>query len=78
MATLIPDEFPSVDPSEADALLAQESSRLLASSKLGRRNSVRIQLVDDADKGDPIAVPTSACGCSCTFSRRCLRGIPSL
>ena len=50
MATLIPENFETVAPSEADALLARESSRLLATRKLGRRTSVRIQFPDDGDE----------------------------
>ncbi len=60
MATLIPDNFETVSPSAADALLARESSRLLAVHKLGRRTSVRIRLVDDGDDAETLSVPTSA------------------
>lgn len=60
MTTLIPENFETVAPSEADALLARESSRLLATHKLGRRSSVRIQLLDDGKDGQTVAVPVSA------------------
>ena len=60
MATLIPENFETVAPSEADAALALESSRLLAMRKFGRRTSIRIQLLDDSQAGDTIAVPASA------------------
>ncbi len=56
MATLIPENFETVAPSEADAVLARESSRLLATHKLGR-TSVRIKLMDE---GDAVSVPASA------------------
>ena len=56
MATLIPENFETVAPSEADAVLARESSRLLATRKLGR-TSVRIRLMDE---GDAVTVPASA------------------
>ncbi|MBA4062537.1 MAG: DNA-binding protein [Isosphaera sp.] len=59
MSTLIPENFETVAPSEADAVLARESSRLLATRKLGRRASVRLRL-DDGEEGDAVAVPTSA------------------
>ena len=60
MATLIPDNFETVSPSAADALLARESSRLLAARKFGRRTSVRIRLVDDGDDAETLCVPASA------------------
>ena len=60
MAALIPDNFETVAPTEADALLARESSRRLAAHKFGRRSSVRIQLLDDAKHGEAVAVPASA------------------
>lgn len=37
MSTLLPENFETVAPSEADALLARESSRRLATHKLGRK-----------------------------------------
>lgn len=59
MATLVPDNFETVAPSEADAQLARESSRILAARKLGRRSSVRLRL-EDGDETEAVAVPTSA------------------
>ena len=44
MATLIPQNFETVSPSEADMRLALESSRQLATHKLGKRTSVRLRL----------------------------------
>jgi excisionase family DNA binding protein len=52
--------FETVAPTEADAQLARESGRRLATHKLGRRSSVRIRLVDDGEDAEPVAVPTSA------------------
>jgi excisionase family DNA binding protein len=52
--------FETVAPTEADTQLALESSRRLASHKLGRRASVRIQLLDDGKEPEAVAVPTSA------------------
>ena len=60
MAALIPENFETVAPSEADALLARESSRLLATHKLGRQASVRIRLIDDGDEAETFSVPASA------------------
>jgi excisionase family DNA binding protein len=59
MATLIPENFETVAPSEADARLARESSRLLAAHKLGKRSSVRIR-IEDGDETEPVIVPASA------------------
>lgn len=60
MAQLIPDNFQTVAPSEADATLALESSRLLAARKMGRKKSVRIRLGDDDDEAEALTVPVSA------------------
>jgi excisionase family DNA binding protein len=60
MATLVPENFETVSPSEADARLARESSRLLATRKLGRRASVRIRLLGDGDEAEAVSVPASA------------------
>jgi excisionase family DNA binding protein len=60
MTALIPENFETVAPTEADALLARESSRRLATRKLGRRSSVRIQLLDDGEEAETVAVPASA------------------
>ena len=59
MSTLIPGIFETVAPSEADAVLARESSRLLATRKLNRRTSACIRFVDDGE-GETVSVPTSA------------------
>jgi excisionase family DNA binding protein len=58
VSTLIPGNFETVAPSEADAVLARESSRQLATRKLGRRASVRLCL--DGDDTEVVVVPTSA------------------
>jgi excisionase family DNA binding protein len=58
MPALIPKNFQTVSPSETDAKLALESSRLLATHKLGKRSSVRIRL--DNDQAEVITVPASA------------------
>src|SRR5215472_12690567 len=60
VATRIPEDFETVAPTEADALLARESSRRLATRRLGRRSSVRIQFLDDGEEAEPVAVPASA------------------
>jgi excisionase family DNA binding protein len=60
MSTLIPQNFETVAPSEADALLARESSRRLATRKLGRETSIRIQVLDDGEEAETVAVPASA------------------
>jgi excisionase family DNA binding protein len=60
MTALISENFETVAPTEADALLARESSRRLATHKLGRRSSVRIQLLDEGKEAETVAVPASA------------------
>lgn len=60
MAALIPDNFETVAPSEADALLARESSRRLSTRKLGSRTSIRIQVLEDGEDSETVAVPASA------------------
>ena len=60
MNTLISDNFETVAPSEADAMLARESSRQLATHKLGKRSSIRIQFLDDGEEAETVAVPASA------------------
>ena len=57
---LILGDFATVSPTESDALLARESSRRLATHKLGRRSGIRIQVVDDGGKGETVTVPASA------------------
>ncbi len=60
MATLMPENFETVAPTEADALLARESSRRLAAHKFGRRSKVQIKLMDDDKEAETVAVPASA------------------
>ena len=60
MRVLISETFETVAPTEADALLARESSRRLATHKLGRRSGVRIQLLDESKEAEAVAVPASA------------------
>lgn len=60
MATLIPENFETVAPTEAEKVLARESSRLLATRGLGRGMSVRIQFPDDGEEAEAIVVPASA------------------
>ncbi len=59
MSTLMAD-FETVAPTEADALLARESSRQLATLKLGRRSSIRIQFLDDGAGAEAVSIPSSA------------------
>jgi excisionase family DNA binding protein len=60
MTAPISENFETVAPSAADAQLARESSRRLATHKLGKRSSVRIQLLDDGKGAETVAVPASA------------------
>jgi excisionase family DNA binding protein len=60
MTNLISENFETVAPSEADALLAGESSRRLATHKLGKRPSIHIQLLADGEEAETVAVPASA------------------
>jgi hypothetical protein len=60
MTELISENFPTVAPTEADARLARDSSRRLATHKFGRRTSVRIQVLEDGKDGETLAVPASA------------------
>jgi excisionase family DNA binding protein len=60
MTAPISEHFETVAPTEAEVLLARESSRRLATHKLGRRSSIRIQLVDDGEEAESVTVPTSA------------------
>ncbi len=60
MSAMISEKFETVAPSEADAVLARESSRRLATHKLAKRSSVRIQLLDDDEEAETVAVPASA------------------
>ena len=60
MAALISENYLTVSPSVADALLAGESSRRLAARKPGRKTSLRIQILDDGREAETVAVPVSA------------------
>ena len=60
MSTLMPGNFETVSPTEAEAMLARESSRRFATHKLGRRSSVRIQLFDVGEEAETAEVPASA------------------
>ena len=60
MSTRIPETFETVAPTEADAQLARESSRRLATRKLSRRPSVRLQVLDDGEAAEVVVVPASA------------------
>lgn len=60
MTVLMLENFETVAPTEADALLARESSRRLATRKLGRRTGVRMRILDDGEEADTVTVPTSA------------------
>jgi excisionase family DNA binding protein len=60
MTALISAKFETVAPTEADAQLARESSRRLATHKLGKRSSVRIQLLGDGKETETVSVPASA------------------
>lgn len=59
MTSLIPKNFETVAPSEADALLARESSRRLAARTLGRQARIRIQVLDEGEEPETVAVPAS-------------------
>jgi excisionase family DNA binding protein len=59
MSTLLPDNFETVSPTDSEVRMALESSRTLASRKLGKKASVRIRLGDD-DSSEGVIVPTSA------------------
>lgn len=60
MSTIISEGFETVAPTEADARLARESSRRLRTHKLGKRSSVRIQVLDGGEETETVAVPASA------------------
>ena len=60
MTSLIQENFETVEPSAADALLARESSRRLATHQLGRRTSIRIQILEDGEEAEAVSVPASA------------------
>ena len=50
MPAPLSETFETVAPTEADTQLARESSRRLAARRLGRRASVRIQVLDDGEE----------------------------
>ena len=60
MVNLRPGNFETVAPSEADALLALESSRRLGTHQLGGQSSVCIQVQDEGREVETVAVPASA------------------
>jgi excisionase family DNA binding protein len=60
MTVLSSEKFETVAPTDTDAQLARESSRRLATHNLGRKPSVRIQVLDDGEPAETIAVPASA------------------
>jgi excisionase family DNA binding protein len=60
MTALISEHFETIAPSEADARLARDSSRRLATHNLGKRSSVRIQLLADGEEAETVTVPASA------------------
>lgn len=59
MSTLMPENFETVAPTVADAALALESSRLLASHPLNLHAGIRLQLLD-GDAAETMTVPASA------------------
>jgi excisionase family DNA binding protein len=52
-------DYETVAPSEADALIAAESSRRLAACQIGPKETVRIRLLDDVE-AETLSVPASA------------------
>ncbi|MBI3737320.1 helix-turn-helix domain-containing protein [Candidatus Sumerlaeota bacterium] len=60
MTTLKSQSSETVAPTDADARLARESSRRLATHKVGRRSSVRIRILDGGKNAETVAVPASA------------------
>lgn len=60
MTPLIPENFETLAPTSTDATLARESSRQLATHKLGKRSGVRIQVLDEGKEPETITVPSSA------------------
>lgn len=59
MATRIFEQFAMVAPSEADARLARESSRQLATHKLDQQAGIRLRF-DDQGETEAVVVPASA------------------
>jgi excisionase family DNA binding protein len=60
MSEPISETYETVAPTESDELLARESSRRLKSHKLGRRNSVEMQLLVEGKEFETVVIPTSA------------------
>jgi excisionase family DNA binding protein len=60
MASQTPEMNFESAPTQTDVLLAQESSRLLVRHKLGRRSTVHMQFLDDAEEATEVEVPVSA------------------
>ena len=60
MHALISKLLETITPTEADARLAHESSRLLATHRLDRRPSVRIKILDEGEAAETVVVPASA------------------
>lgn len=60
MSSLLPDNFEIVSPTEADAQLARESSRLLATHVDPDRSSVELRVVEGEESAETLSVPTSA------------------
>jgi excisionase family DNA binding protein len=59
MTAMLSETFETVAPSEADTQLARESSRRLA-GQLGKKTSVRIQVLEDGEPAETVVVPASA------------------
>lgn len=59
MSPVLPEDFETVAPSEADTRLAMESTRALAARKFGKRSSIKIRL-GDGSEAEPVVVPMSA------------------
>ena len=58
MPALSAENFETVAPSEADARLARESSRVLGTRPIGRRAGIRLRL--EGPSGPEVTVPASA------------------
>lgn len=59
MPSLISENLETVAPSEDDARMALESSRLLAKSRLGEGSGIRLRLEEDGET-EAVAVPACA------------------
>lgn len=59
MTTLIPDNFETVAPSDADVLLARKSSHRLASHAGEQGAAIQIQLMGDQGQAETVPVPAS-------------------